>query len=225
MPSSKETRHHERDLLIGEIVAEVRDTSNYTGRTALHATTLDALRRVDRADFVDDDNTPRAYINSPLGIGYGQTISQPYIVALMTDLLDLDADSRVLEVGTGSGYQAAVLAEIAAQVYTVEIVPELATSARETLTRLGYSNIHAKAGNGRLGWSEHGPYDAVIVTAAADDIPRALIDQLAPGGVLVIPLNTSRHAQSLKRIHKNDDGGIDEEDVLPVVFVPLTGDR
>jgi protein-L-isoaspartate(D-aspartate) O-methyltransferase len=156
-------------------------------------------------------------------IGHGQTISQPYIVALMTDLLEIDSDSRVLEIGTGCGYQAAVLAEIAGHVYTLEIIPALEIEARERLEALGYRNVTVALGNGRAGWPEHAPYDAIIVTAAAESIPPPLIEQLRPGGRLVIPIGQPGWGQSLELVTKAEDGQIEHREVLPVAFVPLTG--
>lgn len=224
MKQGKSQSDLDRERLMGEIIAEFRDTAAYTGRSRPAASTLRAMREVDRREFIDAQSSRRAYINSPLGIGYGQTISRPFIVALMTDLIDPGPESRILEIGTGSGYQAAVLATIAREVYSVEIIPELADSAKRRLAGLGYDNVHVRCGNGREGWPEHAPYDAIIVTAAADAVPSPLVDQLASGGVMVIPVNTSRFGQSLKRITRSEDGDIDETDVLPVVFVPLTGD-
>ncbi len=219
------TRDHAdaRRQLLDTIVAETRETEPYTGRHELKPSTLEAIMAVDRAQFIDPPQAHCAYADRPLGIGHGQTISQPFIVALMTDLLDIDAHSRVFEVGTGSGYQAAVLGEIAERVDSVEIVPELADEARRRLARLGYRNVHVSHGNGRRGDPAHAPFDAIIVTAAAPMVPDALVKQLAPGGRLVIPVDVGPHAQSLKLIEKDEQGEIVETDVLPVMFVPLTG--
>jgi protein-L-isoaspartate(D-aspartate) O-methyltransferase len=212
-----------RDRLASEIIQEFHETAGYTGRSAPKPATLRAIESVDRRRFVPEEESSQAYIDRPLSIGHGQTISQPFIVALMTDLLDISESSRVLEIGTGSGYQAAILGEIADQVFSIEIIAALAHDASEVLSELGYENITVKCDNGRLGWPEHAPYDGIIVTAAAEAIPPALTKQLAPGGNLVIPVSTGVYAQSLKRIHRDVSGTLEEEDILPVVFVPLTG--
>jgi protein-L-isoaspartate(D-aspartate) O-methyltransferase len=180
-----------------------------------------ALGRVPRHRFVPALEQPFAYANRPLGIGYGQTISQPYIVAVMTDLLDLQPEHRVLEIGTGSGYQSAVLAELVREVYSTEIVPELAESARRRLLALGYANVEVRVGDGYSGWPEHAPYDAIIVTAAPPEVPPALIEQLKVGGRLVIPIGLSGETQMLCRCVKRPDGTIDRENKLPVAFVPM----
>ena len=170
-----------REAMIGEIEQDARETASSTGRAVLAAPVLAALRRVRRAGFVPEANERSAWLNRPLSIGHGQTISQPFVVALMTDLLDLAPDHRVLEVGTGSGYQAAVLAELAGEVFSVEIVPALAARARLALAREGYGRVHLRAGDGAQGWPEHAPFDAIIVTAAAPAIPPDLVAQLRPG--------------------------------------------
>ena len=182
---------------------------------------LAAMRAVPRHVFVPPSLEQQAYADGPLPIGHGQTISQPYIVASMTEELRVGADSRVLEVGTGSGYQTAVLAEICREVYTIEIVPELHRHAREVLERLGYSNIHFKLGDGSLGWPEHAPYDGIIVTAAARDIPAALVEQLAEGGRLVIPLQgPGFQGQSLYVVTREQDR-VKKHYLYDVRFVPL----
>jgi protein-L-isoaspartate(D-aspartate) O-methyltransferase len=211
------------ELLLDEIRDEARDTGQLTGRPVFAPQVLAALRRVPRQDFVPGEFATHAYANHPLPIGHGQTISQPYIVALMTDLMRLRPDDVVLEIGTGSGYQAAVLSLLVKQVYTIEIVAALAADARARLRRLGYDNVEVRSGNGRLGWPEHAPYDAIAVTAAAERIPAALIRQLKPGGSLVIPLGEPQRAQELLVLAKRADGGTDRKCVLPVAFVPLTG--
>lgn len=183
---------------------------------------LDAMERVPRHEFVPSALRFRAYSDHPLPIGNQQTISQPYIVALMTQLADLSPDDVVLEVGTGSGYQAAVLAEIVHEVYTIEIISELAETARERLDRLEYDNVEVRAGDGYLGWEEHAPFNAILVTAAAPEIPPPLLEQLAPGGRMVIPVGPRSEVQSLRLIRKAEDGTTTEEEVIPVVFVPLT---
>jgi protein-L-isoaspartate(D-aspartate) O-methyltransferase len=182
---------------------------------------LAAILKVERHLFVPKDLHPNAYSDQPLPIGEGQTISQPYIVALMTELLDLKGDDKVLEVGTGSGYQAAILAELAKEVYSIEIIEKLATSAERLLLDLGYKNIKVKAGDGYLGWPEAAPFDAIIVTCAPDHIPRPLMDQLKEGGRMVIPVGEL--AQELKKIVKRG-GKLETTDVIPVIFVPMTGD-
>lgn len=211
------------DFLLAEIRAEVAATRHLTGRPALEQRVMDALGRVPRHAFVADELRNGAYANRPLPIGHGQTISQPYIVALMTDLIQPRLQDVVLEIGTGSGYQAAVLSLLVKRVYSMEIVAELASEASARLQRLGYDNVEVRAGNGRLGWPEHAPYDAILVTAAARSIPSALIEQLKPGGTLVIPVGAHHAAQDLVVVSKQENGRVEERCVLPVVFVPLTG--
>lgn len=185
---------------------------------------LNAMRAVPRHLFVPENERDRAYGDYPLPIGYGQTISQPYIVALMTELLVLKEGDRVLEVGTGSGYQAAILAEISGiEVYTIEIIPDLAESARERLESLGYTSLHCKQGDGYYGWPEHAPFDAIIVTAAPDHLPQALVEQLAPGGQMVIPIGPPGGYQTLWKFVKGDDGGLKAFNMGGVAFVPFTG--
>jgi len=181
-----------------------------------------SMLTVPREEFVPDNLKKRAYENTPLPIGYGQTISQPYIVALMTELLNVDKDDKVLEIGTGSGYQAAVLAEIVKKVYTIEIIKPLADSAAERLKRLGYNNVKVNYADGYYGWEEHAPFDAIIVTAAADHIPPPLIKQLKPGGKMCIPVGQPFFTQILKVVEKNIDGSVVVKDIVPVIFVPLT---
>jgi protein-L-isoaspartate(D-aspartate) O-methyltransferase len=181
---------------------------------------LDAMASVPRHLFVPPEYQDQAYEDAPLPIGFNQTISQPFIVAVMTQALRLSPDSRVLEVGTGSGYQAAVLAHITPHVWSVEALPVLAGAARERLARLGYS-VTVKAGDGRLGWPEHAPYEAIVVTAAPAEVPAALVQQLAQGGRLVIPLGESQWDQTLWRIQKAEDGRLRAERLGEVRFVPL----
>ena len=183
------------------------------------ARVLDAMLTVPRHVFVPEPQRAGAYDDSPLPIGHGQTISQPYIVAFMTEALDLAPGHRVLEIGTGSGYQAAVLGTLAKEVYTIEIVPPLAERARETLSSLGYRNIQVRTGNGYLGWPEHAPYDRIMVTAAPDDVPPALLEQLKVGGVMAIPVGTV--TQEL-RILRRTVTGTETLRTLPVRFVPMT---
>lgn len=182
---------------------------------------LSAMLKVERHLFVPKEYQSLAYNDQPLPIGEGQTISQPYIVALMTELLELKGEEKVLEVGTGSGYQAAILAELAKEVYTIEIIETLANSAKKLLTELGYKNIFVKTGDGYLGWPEASPFDAIIVTCAPDHIPKPLLDQLKEGGRLVIPVGT--YSQELKKITKHH-GLFETKDILPVIFVPMTGE-
>jgi protein-L-isoaspartate(D-aspartate) O-methyltransferase len=179
-----------------------------------------AMASVPRHEFVPPGEEAYAYINNALPIGHGQTISQPYIVALMTDLLDAQPDHSVLEIGTGSGYQAAILSQLVRQVYSIEVIPELAAEARERLRRLGYSNVDVKAGDGNAGWPEHAPFDGIIVTAAAAKIPAALLAQLRNGGRLVMPVGRSG-SQELVLIEKSAAGAVAERGILPVAFVPL----
>jgi protein-L-isoaspartate(D-aspartate) O-methyltransferase len=181
---------------------------------------LDAMRRVPRHEFVPEAWRAGAYEDTPLPIGHDQTISQPYIVAYMSEALELDRSHRVLEIGTGSGYQAAILGELAKEVFTIEIVEPLATRARQTLARLGYTNVHVRAGNGYLGWPEEAPFDRVMVTAAPDEVPPALVEQLTVGGLMAIPVGTG--VQEL-RILRRTAGGLETLRTLPVRFVPMTG--
>lgn len=219
--TSKETG--EQELLLDEIRAEAWGTRQYTGRSAFDERVLAALREVPREDFVPAGLQHRAYDNLPLPIGHGQTISQPYIVALMTDLIDPEPGDVVLEIGTGSGYQAAILAKLVKQVYTMEIIEALARDAGARLQRLNFANVEVRCGNGRLGWAEHAPYDAILVAAAACGVPPALIEQLKPGGTLVIPVGGAHESQELRVLDKDAQGNVHERRVLPVVFVPLTG--
>jgi protein-L-isoaspartate(D-aspartate) O-methyltransferase len=190
------------------------------GRDIRDARVLDAILKVPRHLFVPESLRPEAYRDSPLPIGYDQTISQPYIVAFMTQALDVQSDHRVLEIGTGSGYQAAVLGLLANRVYTIEIIAPLAARARETLTGLGYRNIEVRTGNGYLGWAEHAPYDRIMVTAAPDEVPPALVQQLKIGGLMAIPVGTV--TQEL-RILRRTPTAIETLSTLPVRFVPMTG--
>jgi len=181
---------------------------------------ISAMKKVPRHLFVPEESRSKAYEDSPQLIGEGQTISQPYIVALMTELLELEGNERVLEIGTGSGYQAAVLAEIAEEVYTIEIMPSLHESARKTLSDLGYLNIVLKQGDGYVGWEEHAPFDAIVVTAAAPHIPQPLISQLADGGILVIPVGGTIDFQTLQKVKKVGDR-LKIDKITPVRFVPF----
>ena len=213
----------ERRQMVDEIERLSRLVAGETGRAGLDPRVLEAMGKVPRHEFVPPAQRHAAYRNRPLSIGVGQTISQPFIVALMTDLLGLKPRDTVLEVGTGSGYQAAVLSELAKDIYTIEIVESLGKSAAETLKRLGYANVHTRIGDGYQGWPEHAPYDSIIVTAAPDHVPPALIAQLKPGGRLVIPVG--KLAQELMVITKNEDGSTTRQEIVPVQFVPLTRDK
>ncbi|MBO3275889.1 protein-L-isoaspartate(D-aspartate) O-methyltransferase [Pseudomonas sp. Milli4] len=214
-----------REAMVREIAAMSAVTRDETGRAEFAAPVMAAMARVPRHRFVPPDETPYAYENRPLPIGHGQTISQPYIVALMTDLAQVEPSDVVLEIGTGSGYQAAILAELAQAVYTMEIIEPLAIQAGERITRLGYANVQARLGDGYYGWPEHGPYDAILVTAAASHVPPPLIAQLKAGGRMVIPVGAPFMTQYLLLIEKANDGSLSTRQVLPVRFVPLLGGR
>jgi len=194
------------------------------GRDISDQDVIDAMERVPRHEFVSREHQGQAYADHPLPIGHGQTISQPYIVALMTQLLKVKPAFRVLEVGTGSGYQAAILGELCAEVYSVEIIPDLAATAGERLERLGYENVHTKQGDGYYGWEEHAPYDAIIVTAAPEHIPPPLIAQLKDGGRLVVPVGPPGGYQTLWLVEKKGEE-VKSRNITGVLFVPLTGDH
>jgi protein-L-isoaspartate(D-aspartate) O-methyltransferase len=213
----------ERQRMVEEIVADARGTRAQTGRQVLDERVTAAMGRVPRHEFVPADQVRHAYENRPLPIGHGQTISQPYIVALMTELAAVERGHTVLEVGTGSGYQAAVMARLVKAVYTVEIIEPLGLQAAERLQRLGYDNVQVRVSDGYLGWPEHAPYDAILVTAAASHVPPPLLRQLRPGGRMVIPVGASFLVQQLMLVEKNLDGTVSTRQILPVEFVPLTG--
>ncbi len=212
----------ERKEMLEDVARTARETRFETGRAALSDRVMEAMARVPRHRLVPPGEQRYAYRNRPLPIGQGQTISQPFIVALMTDLLEVEPGDKVLEVGTGSGYQAAVLAELGAHVYTIEIVEPLAREAAKRLTELGYRNIATRVGDGYQGWPEHAPFDSIIVTAAARDLPPPLVEQLKPGGRLVIPLGERFGLQTLYVVEKQPDGKLNQRPVLGVRFVPLT---
>lgn len=212
-----------RDAMVREIANMSSITRDDTGRVEFAAPVMAAMAKVPRHKFVPPDEVPYAYENRPLPIGYGQTISQPYIVALMSDLTQVGPGDVVLEIGTGSGYQAAILAELAQAVYTMEIIEPLAVQAGERLGRLGYAKVQARLGDGYHGWPEHGPYDAILVTAAASHVPPPLIAQLKAGGRMVIPVGAPFMIQYLLLIEKAGDGSVSTRQVLPVRFVPLVG--
>ncbi|HRN84620.1 MAG TPA: protein-L-isoaspartate(D-aspartate) O-methyltransferase [Hyphomicrobium sp.] len=209
--------------MVEDIEAMAADVAGETGIAAVSPRVLDVIATVPRHEFVPSEQKTSAYRNRPLAIGHGQTISQPFVVALMTELLAVKEGHRVLEIGTGSGYQAAVLAGLARDVYTIEIVRPLAETAAAAFERLGYTNVHTRIGDGYRGWPEHGPYDGIMVTAAPDHVPPALIEQLKPGGRLVIPVGEIW--QDLMVLTKNADGTTTTTTVVPVRFVPLTRDE
>jgi protein-L-isoaspartate(D-aspartate) O-methyltransferase len=212
----------QRKRMVEEIAALTRETRVDTGRASLSERVMGAMAKVPRHEFVPALERRNAYANRPLPIGRGQTISQPFIVALMSDLMEVKPGDRVLEIGTGSGYQAALLAELAGTVYTIEIVEPLAREAAERLKRLGYRNVMTRTGDGYQGWPEHAPFDAIMVTAAPREVPQPLMDQLKPGGRLVVPVGGQAAGQSLLLIGKQPDGKISRRTILAVRFVPLT---
>lgn len=212
-----------RQRMVQEIAAMTTDTGFETGRTTLDERVLAAMRKVERHKFVPPGEVVNAYQNRPLPIGHGQTISQPYIVALMTDLMRVERNHTVLEIGTGSGYQAAILAELAKAVYTIEIIEPLGKQAQERLQNLGYRNVQTTVGDGYYGWAQYAPFDSIIVTALASHIPPPLVKQLKPGGRMVIPVGTQFLTQYLMLVEKNPDGTVSSKQLLPVRFVPLTG--
>jgi protein-L-isoaspartate(D-aspartate) O-methyltransferase len=211
-----------RERMIAEIEQLVRETRRETGRAALDVRVIAALRKVERHRFLPPGFSAQAYDNRPLAIGAGQTISQPFIVALMTDLLNVAPGDKVLEVGTGSGYQAAVLAEIVRAVLSIEIIEPLGREAARALAAAGYRNVQTRIGDGYAGWPDEAPFDGIIVTAAAPYVPQPLIDQLKNGGRLVIPLGEPQGVQSLFVIDKDVRGTVTRRKVLDVRFVPLT---
>lgn len=214
----------EHRRLLEQVIAETRGTADLTGCAKLSEPVLRALAAVPRHRFVPPAQLAWAYADSPLPIGCGQTISQPFIVALMTELLALDARSVVLEVGTGSGYQTAMLASLARRVYSVERIPALAEAAERRLRELGIANVEIRIADGYQGWEEKAPFDAIIVTAAAAEVPPALVRQLKPGGRLAIPVGPQHRSQDLRVICKDESGVSHSRSVLPVVFVPLVRD-
>lgn len=217
MAREKELQH-----MLEDIRLEVEMTRSYTGYAEFSDAVMQAMAAVPRHEFVPPDMQLFAYANGPLSIGHGQTISQPYIVALMTELLAVGKSDTVLEIGTGSGYQCAVLATLVKQVYSMEVVEPLGREAGERLARMGYRNVKTCVGDGYSGWPEHAPYDGIIVTAAAPYIPEPLIEQLKPDARLVIPVGKPYSAQELLVVEKSPEGGVHQRSVLPVAFVPLT---
>lgn len=214
-----------REKMVEEVRGDMRRVRDYVGSGDLSPAVLEALSNVERHLFVPESWLDRAYDNGPLPIGEGQTISQPFIVALMTDLLGVDTRSKVLELGTGSGYQAAILAEIVDEVFTIEIVAPLGEQAAFRLDRLGYHNVHVRIGDGTGGWPEEAPFDAIIVTAAGVEIPEALMQQLKVGGRLVIPVGPQNAVQQLMVITRDSENEYTKETTIPVRFVPITGDN
>ena len=223
--AAPDTYREARMDMLEAIRDSTAETVDYTGRSKLSRRVMTAMAEVPREEFVGEDMKARAYLNSALPITHGQTISQPFIVALMTDFLEPEPGDIVLEVGTGSGYQAAVLSGLVKHIYSIEIIAGLTESARKVLERLGYDNITLRTGDGYLGWPEHAPFDAIIVTAAADNIPPPLVDQLKPGGRMMIPVESPGGFQELILVEKGENGSTTERSVLPVRFVPLTGDH
>ncbi|SCK60457.1 protein-L-isoaspartate(D-aspartate) O-methyltransferase [Variovorax sp. HW608] len=215
----------ERRQMMQEVMAIAHETGSMTGRRSFDDQVVAAMGRIPRHAFVPADQVPSAYRNRPLPIGYGQTISQPYIVALMTDLAKVAPGDTVLEVGTGSGYQAALMSVLARAVYSIEIIEPLGLQAQQRLKAMGYDNVEVRLGDGYDGWEEHAPYDAILVTAAASHIPPPLVRQLKVGGRMVIPVGAAFMVQQLMLVEKNPDGTIKTRQILPVAFVPLTGKR
>ncbi len=215
-------REKDMEHMLEDIRLEARITENYTGYRQFSEVVMQAMAAVPRHEFVPQEMQLFAYANGPLSIGHGQTISQPYIVALMTELLAVGKDATVLEIGTGSGYQSAVLSALVHKVYTIEVIESLGLQARERLKKMGYQNIQTCIGDGYQGWPEHAPYDGIIVTAAAPYIPEPLIAQLKPAARLVIPVGKPYSGQELLVVEKGPDGGTQQRSVLPVAFVPLT---
>ncbi len=212
-----------RQRMVKEVLADAAETASYIGGSTFSPEVVRAMGKVERHRFVPSGLASLAYLNRPLPIGHGQTISQPYIVALMTDLMKVKPGDRVLEIGTGSGYQAAILAELAGSVYSIEIIEALGREAGARLMSLGYRNVRTKVGDGYYGWPEAAPFDAIMVTAAASHVPPPLLKQLKPGGRMVIPLGTQFLTQSLMLVEKRKDGSVTSRQILPVRFVPLTG--
>lgn len=220
--SQDEFRKEREELL--EVVDALAAAAGGQGvPSKFSAVVMNAMRDVPRHEFVPYGERKYAYLNAPLPIGYGQTISQPYIVALMTDLLNFKTGDAVLEIGTGSGYQAAILDALGAKVYTIEIIPELGQQAEKRLQRLGYGDVETKIGDGYYGWPEAAPFDGIMVTAATSHIPPPLIEQLKPGGRIVIPVGPPFTVQQLMLITKKQDGTVQTRLLMPVAFVPLTG--
>ena len=213
----------QRQALVEEIAADARRLVKYIDKDALSSNVMQVMATVPRHLFMPVEMRASAYENRPLPIGYGQTISQPYIVALMTDLLQPRPDHKVLEIGTGSGYQAAVLSGLVKEVYSIEIIEQLGHTATQTMKNLGYDNVSTRIADGYDGWPEHAPFDSIIVTAAISHIPPPLVRQLKNGGTMVIPVGTRFQTQQLTLVKKDHTGAITTQQILPVIFVPFTG--
>jgi protein-L-isoaspartate(D-aspartate) O-methyltransferase len=222
LPAMEVPEAADRARMIRVIEAHAQTAAEALGRDYIDPKVLAVMGNLPRHEFVPDDERRSAYEDRPLPIGYGQTISQPFIVALMTDMLALGPDDVVLEVGTGSGYQAAVLARLVREVHSIEIIPGLAEAARSRLARLGFRNVETYVGDGYYGVEDAAPFDAIVVTAAASQVPAPLIEQLKPGGRMVIPVGSSFALQHLMLVQKDAEGGIHTRQTLPVTFVPLT---
>lgn len=223
LPAQSDAFETARYKMVEEVIADAVFTSSYSGRSTLNPNVVAAMKKVERHRFVSAELASHAYLNRPLPIGYGQTISQPFIVALMTDLMNLKEGDRVLEIGTGSGYQAAILAQTAKAVYSIETIEPLGKEAARRLKSLGYGNVETRVGDGYYGWPEAAPFDSIMVTAVASHVPPPLIKQLKPGGRMVIPLGTQFLTQYLMLLEKQVDGTVTSRQILPVRFVPLTG--
>ena len=221
--SAEDDYARQRENMIRAIEANLRATSIYLKKEALNSRIMDAMNTVPRHVLVPINQRSHAYLNRPLPIGYGQTISQPYIVAIMTDLLNPQPEHTVLEVGTGSGYQAAILSRLVRQVYTIEIIEALGKRSKRDLAELGYDNIQVWIGDGYYGWKQHAPFDGIVVTATASHIPPPLIQQLKPGGRMIIPVGSRFLTQQLLLLVKDEEGNVTTRQILPVRFVPLTG--
>jgi len=214
---------NQRENMICAIEADVRATSKYLQKKSLNPQVMEAMKTVPRHALVPFSQRTYAYLNRPLPIGYGQTISQPYIVAIMTDLLNPQPEHKILEIGTGSGYQAAILSHLVQQVYTIEIIEALGKRAQKDISELGYTNIQIRISDGYYGWEEHAPFDGIVVTAATSHVPPPLIQQLKPGGRMIIPVGSRFLTQQLLLITKDEKGDLSTRQILPVQFVPLTG--
>lgn len=213
----------QRQQMIADIDSYVESTIRYIKKKSIDERVLQAMASIPRHEFVPKEIRARAYEDRPLPIGYGQTISQPYIVALMTEILQPQPDHRVLEIGTGSGYQAAVLSQLVKQVYSIEIIEQLGKASTQLLERLGYNNVVTRITDGYDGWSQQAPFDNIIVTAAISHIPPPLVQQLKKGGRMIIPVGTRFQTQYLTLVEKNKQGTITTQQLLPVRFVPFTG--
>ena len=213
----------QRQLMIEEIASDARRLMKYIDKDSVSDSVMQAMGTVPRHEFIPPEMRADAYDNRPLPIGYGQTISQPYIVALMTDLLQPRPDHKVLEIGTGSGYQAAVLSGLVNEVYSIEIIEQLGHTATQAMKDIGYDNVSTRIADGYDGWPEHAPFDSIIVTAAISHIPPPLVRQLKNGGTMVIPVGTRFQTQQLTLVKKDHTGAITTEQILPVIFVPFTG--